>query len=125
MTLPPCLIESNHKIMVKKASPKSELKEFKDEVIRHFDVVVEDLESKIDTVAEGLESKIDLLTEQVANNTEQIEGVKDRLDSVEETIGVIKVDVEFIKYELKKKVSWDEFAVLEKRVAMLEAKKNR
>ena len=111
--------------MVKKVSPKSELKEFKDEVIRHFDVVVEDLESKIDTVAEGLESKIDLLTEQVANNTEQIEGVKDRLDSVEETIGVIKVDVEFIKYELKKKVSWDEFAVLEKRVAMLEAKKNR
>lgn len=119
--------------MVKKVSPRSELKEFKDEVIRHFDVVAEGLEGKIDVLAEQVANNTEQIvgnTEQIANNTEQIEEVKDRLDSVEgkldsieETIDVIKVDVESIKYELKKKVSWDEFAVLEKRVAVLEAKK--
>lgn len=73
------------------------LKQFKDEICRHFDVVAERLEDKIVTVSE-----------QVAGNTETLE--------------IIKLDLEFIKNELKQKVSRDEFVVLEKRVSMLEAK---
>ncbi|MBU0476767.1 hypothetical protein KKB68_02055 [Patescibacteria group bacterium] len=73
------------------------IKQFKDEVIRHFDVV-----------AEGLENKIGTVSEQIVANTETLE--------------TIKLDIEFIKNELKQKVSHNEFAFLEKRVSMLEAK---
>lgn len=80
--------------------PEENLKQFKDEICRHFDVVSERIEDKIKTVSE-----------QVAANTETLE--------------TIKLDIEFIKNELKQKVSHDEFAALEKRVSMLEAKSNR
>jgi len=77
--------------------PEENLKQFKDEICRHFDVV-----------SERLESKIGVVSEQVAANSETLE--------------VIKLDIEFIKNELKQKVSRDEFVALERRVSMLEAK---
>jgi hypothetical protein len=73
------------------------LKQFKDEICRHFDVI-----------GERLEGKISMVSEQVAANTETLE--------------IIKLDIEFIKNELKQKVSRDEFVALEKRVSMLETK---
>lgn len=87
------------------------LKQFKDEICRHFDVVGERIEDKIKTVSE-----------QVAVNTEKLEEHDRRFNKIDETLEVIKLDIEFIKNELKQKVSRDEFAALEKRVAMLEAK---
>jgi chromosome segregation ATPase len=48
-----------------------------------------------------------------------------RFDKIEDTLEVIKLDIEFIKNELKQKVSRDEFAALEKRVSLLEAKVNK
>lgn len=94
------------------------IKQFKDEIIRHFDVVAEDLKSEIQTVAE-----------QVADNTEQIIGVKEKLEQhdkqfedIKDTLGVIKLDLEVIKNDLKQKIGRDEFAILERRVSMIEAK---
>lgn len=77
--------------------PEENLKQFKDEICRHFDIVAEKIEDKISTVSE-----------QVATNTETLE--------------IIKLNIEFIKNDLKQKVDRDEFIVLEKRVSMLEAK---
>jgi chromosome segregation ATPase len=48
-----------------------------------------------------------------------------RFDKIEDTLEVIKLDIEFIKNELKQKVGRDEFAALEKRVSLLEAKVNK
>jgi len=48
-----------------------------------------------------------------------------RFNKIDETLGVIKLDIEFIKNELKQKVSHNEFAALERRVSMLEAKSNK
>lgn len=76
---------------------KDNLKQFKDEIIRHFDVVGEKLEGKIETVAE-----------QVAANSETLE--------------VIKFDIETIKNDLKQKVGREEFVILEKRVSKLETR---
>ncbi len=42
--------------------------------------------------------------------------------SMKEDIEITKVDVEFIKNSLKRKVDIEEFVVLEKRVAALESK---
>jgi DNA-binding ferritin-like protein len=90
---------------------KQILTEYKDETKRHFDVV-----------AERLEDKIGVLSEQVAANTEKLEEYDQRFNKIDETLEVIKLDIEFIKNELKQKVSREEFVVLEKRVSMLEAK---
>ncbi len=92
------------------------LKQIKDEIVRHFDVVSEKLEDKIatvsehiDVVSERLEDKIATVSEQVAGNTETLE--------------IIKLDIEVIKNDLKQKVSREEFVILEKRVSALEAKR--
>jgi len=99
---------------------------------RHFGVILEDIDSKFDLVLEGhkgLDKKVEkiginlkdfqqdtqyrlkVITEMTAKSTEDIE--------------IIKSDIEFIKNSLKKKIDIDEFAVLEKRVALLERKLQR
>jgi polyhydroxyalkanoate synthesis regulator phasin len=45
-----------------------------------------------------------------------------RFNKIDETLQIIKLDIEFIKNELKQKVSRVEFAALERRVAILESK---
>lgn len=90
---------------------KKILEDYKEETKRHFDVVAEDLKSDIKAVAE-----------QVAANTEKLEEHDRRFNKIDETLETIKLDIEFIKNELKQKVSRDEFAALERRVSMLEAK---
>jgi chromosome segregation ATPase len=97
------------------------IKEYKEETKRHFDVVAEDLKDEIK-----------ILAEQVAANTEKLEEhdrrfdkIDERFDEIDGTLQIIKLDIEFIKNELKQKVSQDEFAALERRVSILEAKLNR
>ena len=87
------------------------LDEYKEETKRHFDVVAEGICDEIKTVAE-----------QVGANTEKLGEHDLRFNKIDETLEIIKLDIEFIKNELKQKVSRDEFAALEKRVAKLEAK---
>ena len=52
-----------------------------------------------------------MVAEQVVGNTETLE--------------TIKIDIEFIKNELKQKIARDEFAILEKRVSILENRLNK
>lgn len=87
------------------------LKQFKDEICRHFDVV-----------AEKIEDKIGVVSEQVATNTEKIGILQQDMNKVKEDIGIIKTDIGFIKNELKQKVDRDEFIALERRVGLLEGK---
>jgi DNA-binding ferritin-like protein len=93
---------------------KKILEEYKKETKRHFDVV-----------AEKIEDKIALVAEQVAANTEKLKEHDKRFNKIDDTLEVIKLDIEFIKNELKQKVGRDEFAALEKRVSLLEAKVNK
>lgn len=100
---------------------KKILEEYKEDTKRHFDVVAEDLGDKIKQVAEG----VSLNTEKLRKHDKRFDKIEDDLEIVKTDIGIIKVDIEFIKNELKQKVGRDEFAVLEKRVSMLEAKLNQ
>lgn len=97
---------------------KKIVEDYKEETKRHFDVV-----------AERLEDKIGVVSEQVVANTEKITSVQEKLEQydkeftgIKDTLEVIKLDIEFIKNELKQKVGRDEFAALERRVSILEAK---
>ncbi len=91
---------------------KSLFREQTKEIERHIDVLKEDFDDKIKLLAEsfsGIEDQLVAIREMVAKNTEDIE--------------IIKMDIQFIKQELKHKVDRDEFEALEKRVALLESKR--
>jgi len=97
---------------------KKVLEDYKQETKRHFDVVAEKIEDKIGVVSEQVTAN----TEKLEEHDQRFDQIDGKLDKIEDTLEVIKLDIEFIKNELKQKVSRDEFAVLEKRVSMLEAK---
>jgi chromosome segregation ATPase len=139
---------------------KEDLKKFKDEICRHFDVIAEDLKDNLKIIAEQVgtnteklqehderfnkiegklqehDKKFNKIEEKLQEHDERfnkidekfnkIEGKlqdhDDRFNKIDESLEIIKLDIEFIKNELKQKVSRDEFAALEKRVARLEAK---
>ena len=100
---------------------KQILNEYKEETNRHFDVVAEDIKSKIETVSE----QVAINTEQITSLQEDVKIVKDDMGKVKDDVEVIKLDIEVIKNDLKQKVSREEFVILEKRVGMLEAKSRK
>lgn len=71
---------------------------------------------------EDIESKMQLIGEQYAGVDAKLGSHTEMIASVAEDIHIIKSDIHFIKGELKKKVDYEEFESLEKRVAVLEAK---
>lgn len=104
---------------------KKILNDYKEETKRHFDQKTEEIKRHFDVFKEDLEDKIGILSEHVATNTEKLEEHDKRFNRIDETLDIIKLDIELIKNELKQKVSRDEFVALEKRVSMLEAKLNK
>jgi len=80
-------------------------------IMRHFDVVAEDIKDNIK-----------ILAEQVASNTEKLEEHDQRFDKIDDDLSIIKLDIETMKNDLIQKVSRNEFSILEKRVSMLESK---
>jgi hypothetical protein len=71
---------------------------------------------------EDLESKINLIAEQYQEIKTIQKTQTEMIGSLMEDVQIIKSDVQFLKVELKRKVDYDEFTALTKRVAMLEAK---
>ena len=127
--------------------------DFKDEIKRHFGVVVEDLEDKIELVAEGhldinrrldgidghldgIDGRLDGIDGRLDGMDGRLDGIDGRLDRVDgkidalseqvaansEDLTIIKGDLNIIKQDLKKKVDYDDFAALERRVLALEAR---
>lgn len=97
---------------------ENKLKEILTEQRTEFQHVVgifkEDLESKINIIAEQYD---DIKTAQKVQ-TEMI-------GALMEDVQIIKSDVQFLKVELKRKVDYDEFDALTKRVALLESKSRK
>ena len=71
---------------------------------------------------EDLESKINLIAEQYPEIKSAQKTHTDMIGSLMEDSQIIKSDIQFLKVDLKRKVDYDEFNALTKRVAMLEAK---
>ncbi len=71
---------------------------------------------------EDLESKINLIGEQYHDIKSTQKTHTEMTGSLMEDAQIIKSDVQFLKGELKRKVDYDEFEALTKRVALLEAK---
>ncbi len=74
---------------------------------------------------EDLGSKINLIAEQYQEikTTQKIQ--TEMIGSLMEDVQIIKSDVQFLKVELKRKVDYDEFDALTKRVSLLKAKSGK
>jgi len=73
-------------------------------------------------LAEDYKGQVRLIGKQYETIIEKLDGHELRLARIEKDIQIIKLDIEFIKHELKQKIDRDEFATLEKRVSLLEVK---
>ncbi len=74
---------------------------------------------------EDLESKINLIAEQYQDIKATQKTQTEMIGSLMEDVQIIKSDVQFLKVELKRKVDYDEFDALTKRVALLESKSRK
>ena len=54
---------------------------------------------------------------------EKLDFVMENLIDVKQDVNVIKMDIEQIKHDLKNKIDRNEFAILERRVALLEIRR--
>lgn len=96
---------------ITKKELNSILTEQRKEFQRHTAVLAEEFTSQVKLIAEsigGIQRQLVALREMVAKNTEDIE--------------MMKFDVQLIKQELRQKANQDEFALLERRVALLETR---
>ncbi|PIU99384.1 hypothetical protein COS59_00020 [Candidatus Wolfebacteria bacterium CG03_land_8_20_14_0_80_36_15] len=114
--------------MAKKKSNKKQLSAPE----RHFGVILEDIDSKMDLVLEGHQALDVKFSKKIEDVSKKIKDVDGKIDIHTEMIGsmaadveIIKTDIELIKNSLKKKIDIEEFAVLEKRVLLLERKLQR
>ena len=89
-------------------------------------VLIEDLTFQIQIVAEGvsgLNDKTDSLSAKVDNLEVKVDNLEVKMDKIQSDTEIIKMDMETIKHDLKNKISRDEFAILERRVALLESRR--
>ena len=77
---------------------------------------------RFEVLLEEIQSEVHIIAEQSVAHTEKLEIMDGRMDRMENDISVIKLDIEFIKNDLKQKVNRDEFAALERRLSLLENK---
>lgn len=82
---------------------------------------------RLGVLIEHVDEAVGLIAEQQTGIKKDIWDIQRTLDSHTEMIGglavdlvVVKEDIAFIKNSLKKKVDYDEFAALERRVLLLE-----
>jgi len=104
------------------------LEKYNKDVKRHISVLQEDFKDQVKIIAEQHEaiiSKLDNHEQRLTEIDSKLDNHEQKLTKIEETLQTIKLDIEFIKHELKQKVGRDEFAALEKRVSLLEAKINQ
>jgi flavorubredoxin len=94
----------------------------------------DDLKRYIGALGERLEHKIDSIAEQhggimrkLGEHDQRFEKIERKLDvhtvmivELKEDVTIIKQDVETIKADVRKRVTYDEFSALVKRVGMLE-----
>ena len=108
------------------------LKPYNADIKRHMSALSEDFQGQVQVIAEqysDITKKLDSHTEMIGRLTVDMTTVKNTLQSHTEMIGslmtdvtTIKSNVEFLKGGLKKKVDYDEFLALERRMSLLESK---
>lgn len=104
------------------------IKESEEETRRHFDIVAEDLMSSMRQIAEGVSTNSDLIERltsrinSVEEQIDQLQGMRASIETMREDIGQIRSDIAGINGKLSKTPSYEDLAAIEKRVWRLEQK---
>lgn len=96
--------------------------------LRNLGALIEDNNHKLGGVAEqytGLQKDVSGIKKTLESHTEMIGKLTENVETVKGDIEIIKDDIEIIKGGLRKKVDYDEFVTLEKRVSRMESKVGR
>lgn len=78
---------------------------------------------RLGVMIESVGDDVKLVAEQHGDIMSTLKLHTEMIGSMKEDIEIIKLDTEFIKNSLKKKVDLDEFAALERRVSLLEKRR--
>lgn len=82
----------------------------------------EDIKRHMSVLSEDFQSKVDIVVEQFDSQNKRLDAHTEMIGILMEDITTIKNNVEFIKGSLKKKVDYDEFLALERRLSLVEKK---
>ncbi|EKE21735.1 MAG: hypothetical protein ACD_7C00143G0007 [uncultured bacterium] len=86
-------------------------------------VMLESINDNVALIAEqhgGIISRLDGIDNRLDGIDNRLDGIDNRLDSIDDILGTMQIDISDIKYDLKQKVSYEEFEKMEKRVIKLE-----
>lgn len=114
--------------MKKKLSEKNKENFQTSEVKRYLGILHEDYSSKLDLIIEqfdGINEKFDGVNEKLDEHTSILQSHTEMIGNIAEDVEIIKNDIEFLKGGMKKKVDYDEFIALERRLSLLESKAKR
>ena len=93
------------------------------EAERYFGVILEDISRKFDFLIEGF-ANLDIRIERLEARMDRLEIRMDSLEGnvliLEHTLQEVKIELQGMRSELKKKITSKEFFALEKRVTKLE-----
>jgi hypothetical protein len=103
---------------INEAKLKDILTEQRTEFQHVVGIFKEHLESQIQTIGEQLGT----ITEDMQVMKSDIDVVKSDVDIIKSDIDIMKSDIEIIKVDLRRKVDYDEFNALAKRVTLIESK---
>ena len=80
----------------------------------------EDMKRYMGALSEDFQGRVYAIGEQFGGLNGKLDKLHNSVGHIERNIAVMKGDIEFIKIGLKRKVDYDEFSSLAKRVAALE-----
>ena len=110
--------------MIKKVSKKSSSSQ--NEIIRHFDIVAEDLKSTITQIAEGVSTNGDLLerlskrVDAIESELNNLQGMRVSVEAMREDVLKIRAHMESLQSKAEKNPNYNDLAALDKRVWILE-----
>lgn len=78
---------------------------------------------RLGVLMEQMDDKLDLVAEQHGDIIKTLKSHTEIIGSIAEDVAIIKMDIEFIKGSLRKKVDIEEFTALERRVSVLEKRR--
>lgn len=102
------------------------LKPYNDDLKRHIAGLVKksdvDIKRYTGALSENFKGQVKVIAEQYGDITKKLDSHTEMIGKLAVDVEVIKANVEFLKGSLKKKVDYEEFLALERRMSLLESK---
>lgn len=100
-------------------------KQADEDMKRHLGALVEHVDDRIAAISEqfvDFDRKLDTHEKRFDRIDEKLDSHTEMIGMLAEDVAIIKENVEFLKDSLKKKVDYEEFVALERRVRLMETK---